>query len=96
MNLNIADDLRGEKNPAALPRRQPPPPVAWVAMASGTGTGGCNSQGQHDPDPRGFTMLSHFRLFPVITRLFPFILDARLSRLSPPLGRKRRFPQPWV
>ena len=69
MNLNIVDDLRKKKSGCASPSPAAAP-VAWVAMASGTGAGGCNSQGQHDPDPRGFTMLSHFRLFPVY---HPFI-----------------------
>ena len=51
-------------------------PVAWVAMANGAGAGGCNKGS-------GAQLQSMGESFPFITRLFPFVLDARLSGLSP-------------
>jgi hypothetical protein len=69
MNLNIVDDLR-KKNPAALPRRQPPPPWLGWPWQVGLGPVVATHKGSMTLTHAVFTMLSHFRLFPVY---HPFI-----------------------
>ena len=97
MNLNIVDDLRKINKSGCASPSPAAAPVAWVAMASGTGAGGCNSQGQRDPDPRGFYDAESF---PFISRLSPVYFRLSwtpvYSVYPRHLARKRRFPQPCL